>query len=106
MLLCDVAPARAGRQNYDVHGYLDGRAGTVLRSTRARINALEIAPIVVRSRTSKGFPAGVEYGSLYDTTVFVDESIHEVFKTLVEAFMLVFLVVLVFLQDWRATMIP
>ena len=42
----------------------------------------------------------------YDTTVFVDESIHEVFKTLIEAFILVFLVVLVFLQDWRATIIP
>ena len=42
----------------------------------------------------------------YDTTVFVDESIHEVYKTLIEAFILVFIVVLVFLQDWRATIVP
>ena len=52
------------------------------------------------------FPAGVDYEIYYDTTVFVDESIHEVYKTLFEAFVLVFIVVLVFLQDWRATIIP
>ena len=52
------------------------------------------------------FPEGVEYKIVYDTTVFVDESIHEVYKTLFEAFILVFIVVLVFLQDWRATLMP
>jgi len=52
------------------------------------------------------FPEGLEYRIVYDTTVFVDESIHEVYKTLIEAFILVFLVVLVFLQNWRATIIP
>ena len=51
-------------------------------------------------------PAGVDYAIYYDTTVFVNESIHEVYKTLIEAFILVFIVVLVFLQDWRATIIP
>src|SRR5512146_2464196 len=52
------------------------------------------------------FPHGVDYKIVYDTTVFVNESIHEVYKTLIEAFILVFIVVLVFLQNWRATLIP
>ncbi len=52
------------------------------------------------------FPAGVDYRVVYDTTVFVNESVHEVYKTLFEAFILVFIVVLVFLQDWRATLMP
>ncbi len=52
------------------------------------------------------FPKGVDYQIVYDTTVFVEESIHEVFKTLFEAIVLVFIVVLVFLQNWRTTIIP
>src|SRR3954463_7197047 len=52
------------------------------------------------------FPAGVEYRIVYDTTVFVQESIKSVYHTLIEAFILVFIVVLVFLQNWRATIIP
>src|SRR5207253_7591739 len=49
---------------------------------------------------------GIRYAIVYDTTVFIDQSIHEVYKTLFEAFVLVFIVVLVFLQDWRATLLP
>src|SRR4029078_5803813 len=52
------------------------------------------------------FPAGMDYRIVYDTTVFVQESITSVYHTLLEAFVLVFLVVLVFLQNWRATIIP
>ena len=52
------------------------------------------------------FPEGVEYRIEYDTTVFVEESIASVYHTLIEAFVLVFIVVLVFLQNWRATIIP
>ena len=52
------------------------------------------------------FPEGVDYRIVYDTTVFVDESITSVYHTLIEAFILVFIVVLVFLQNWRATIIP
>ena len=52
------------------------------------------------------FPDNVDYKIVYDTTVFIDESVHEVYKTLFEAFVLVFLVVLIFLQDWRATLLP
>src|SRR5690606_5223089 len=52
------------------------------------------------------FPEGLEYSVVYDTTRFVEVSIREVVKTLVEAMILVFLVVFVFLQNWRATLIP
>ena len=52
------------------------------------------------------FPPGLDYSIVYDTTPFIEESIHEVFKTLREAIVLVALVVLVFLQNWRSTIIP
>ncbi|MGE5820765.1 MAG: efflux RND transporter permease subunit, partial [Deltaproteobacteria bacterium] len=52
------------------------------------------------------FPEGLEYRIVYDTTVFINESVHEVYKTLFEAFILVFIVVLIFLGDWRATLMP
>jgi multidrug efflux pump subunit AcrB len=52
------------------------------------------------------FPQGMEYSIPYDTTVFVHESINEVYKTLFEAGVLVLIVILVFLQDWRATLVP
>src|SRR5436189_1898277 len=54
----------------------------------------------------KDFPKGVDYRVHYDTTVFIDESVKSVFHTLFEAIVLVFIVVLVFLQNWRTTLIP
>src|SRR5262249_4254670 len=60
-----------------------------------------------RMENLKGrFPEGVEYRIYYDTTVFINESIASVLHTLIEAFVLVFIVVLVFLQNWRATIVP
>ncbi len=98
-----------GAKNYDVNSYLDGNPAVTLAVFQLPgSNALKTADAVkakMRELKEK-FPAGVDYGIYYDTTVFVNESIHEVFKTLVEAFILVFIVVLVFLQDWRATIIP
>jgi multidrug efflux pump len=52
------------------------------------------------------FPTGVDYRIVYDTTIFVEESIRDVIKTLLEAFVLVIIVVLIFLQDWKATILP
>ena len=52
------------------------------------------------------FPQGLVYGIPFDTTKFVNESIHEVYKTLYEAAILVLIVILVFLQDWRAMLVP
>jgi multidrug efflux pump len=64
-------------------------------SIRARMEELKL-----------GFPPDVEYAIVYDTTPFIDESIHEVFKALRDAIILVAIVVLAFLQSWRATLIP
>jgi multidrug efflux pump len=98
-----------GAKNYDVNSYLDGKQAVTLAVFQLPgSNALKTADAVkakMRELKEK-FPAGVDYAIYYDTTVFVNESIHEVFKTLGEAFVLVFIVVLVFLQDWRATIIP
>jgi multidrug efflux pump len=71
-------------------------------------NALDTAVIVKKKmeEMSKGFPEGVAYEIRYDTTPFISESINEVFKTLREAIILVALVVLLFLQNWRSAIIP
>ena len=71
-------------------------------------NAIETAEAIKAKmeELKSRFPAGVEYRIVYDTTVFVKESITSVYHTLIEAFILVFIVVLVFLQNWRATIIP
>jgi multidrug efflux pump len=98
-----------GAKNYDVNSYLDGKPSVTLAVFQLPgSNALATAEAIkAKMRELKDkFPEGVEYRIHYDTTVFVDESIHEVYKTLFEAFVLVFIVVLVFLQDWRATVIP
>ncbi len=98
-----------GAKNYDVNSYLDGKpAATLAVFQLPGSNALETAKAIKAKmqELQAKFPAGVAYRIYYDTTVFVNESIHEVFKTLIEAFVLVFIVVLVFLQDWRATIVP
>ena len=98
-----------GAKNYDVNSYLDGKPAVTLAVFQLPgSNALKTADAVKAKmqELKEKFPAGVDYTIYYDTTVFVNESIHEVFKTLIEAFILVFIVVLVFLQDWRATIIP
>ena len=98
-----------GAKNYDVNSYLDGKPAVTLAVFQLPgSNALKTADAIKAKmqELKEKFPAGVDYTIYYDTTVFVNESIHEVFKTLIEAFILVFIVVLVFLQDWRATIIP
>ena len=98
-----------GAKNYDVNSYLDGQPAVTLAVFQLPgSNALKTADAVkaTMEELKAKFPDGIDYGIYYDTTVFVDESIHEVFKTLIEAFILVFVVVLVFLQDWRATIVP
>jgi multidrug efflux pump len=98
-----------GAKNYDVNSYLDNQPSvTIALFQLPGSNALKTADAVREKMKDlkKSFPAGVEYKIVYDTTVFIDESIHEVYKTLFEAFILVFIVVLIFLQDWRATLMP
>ena len=86
-----------GAKNYDVNSYLDGKpAVTMAVFQLPGSNALKTAEAIKAKMTtlSTKFPEGVDYKIYYDTTVFIDESIHEVFKTLIEAFILVFIVVL------------
>ncbi len=100
-----------GAKNYDVGSYLDKDESVTLAVFQLPgSNAIETAQAIRRTmeklRASNVWREGIEYHIVYDTTVFVEESIHDVFKTLIEAFVLVFIVVLVFLQNWRATLIP
>jgi multidrug efflux pump len=103
-----------GAKNYDVNSYLgDGKehrygAATLAIFQMPGSNALETADLIKKkmAELSEKFPKGVEHRIVYDTTVFVQESIMSVYHTLIEAFVLVFIVVLVFLQNWRATIIP
>jgi multidrug efflux pump len=98
-----------GAKNYDIKSYLDGQPAVTLAVYQTPgTNALDTAK-KIRARMEElktRFPAGVEYKIYYDTTIFIDESVHVVVDTLIEAFVLVFLVVVLFLQDWRATLLP
>src|SRR4029077_287713 len=80
----------------------------VLIYTRPGANALAVKQAVVRrlDELQKTFPPGIQYAIPFDTTPFVSASIKEVTITLVEAMVLVTLVVFLFLQSWRATLIP
>ena len=107
--VADVGRSEYGARNYEVNSYLDDAPSvTIAVFQLPGSNALTTAENVrAKMRELRGrFPEGLEYKIVYDTTVFVDESIHEVYKTLFEAFVLVFIVVLLFLQDWRATLLP
>jgi multidrug efflux pump len=102
-----------GAKNYDVNSYLGTKdkrypAATLAVFQLPGSNAIATAEAIKAKmhELQARFPAGVEYRIVYDTTVFVEESISSVYHTLFEAFILVFIVVLVFLQNWRATIIP
>ncbi len=107
--LKDIARIELGALNYDTSNTLDGNQ-TIGMATflQPGANALEVAQLI-RTRMTElraGFPEGVEYAIPFDTTRFVDASIKEVSKTLFEAALLVLAVVFLFLQTWRATLIP
>jgi hydrophobe/amphiphile efflux-1 (HAE1) family protein len=107
--LKDVARAELGAQNYDVTAKLDGNSSTMIAVYQQYgANALEVADLVKAKmeELKKTFPAGIEYTIPYDTTEFVKISIKEVIITLFEAAVLVSLVVLLFLQNIRATLVP
>ena len=107
--LRDVGRAVLGSQNYDFQGLLNGRpTALALLYLRPGANALR-AVKAVKARLvelEKNFPPGVHAAIPFDTTPFVTASIQEVVITLLEALALVSLVVFVFLQSWRATLIP
>ena len=107
--LKDVARVELGSKDYNFYGRVNGHPSVpvgVFLQTGA--NALETRKAVEKTllELKAKFPEGLTYATPYDTTPFVTESIHEVLVTLVEAMVLVFLVVYLFLQSWRATLIP
>jgi len=107
--LKDIARVELGAQSYDLEGRFKGRPTTFLITFLAPgANALDTGRRIraEMAELSKIFPAGVHYDVPYDTTKFIDVSITEVVKTLFEALVLVILVVYLFLQSWRATIIP
>ncbi len=98
-----------GAQNYNQSCTFDGHPSVGLSIYQLPgTNALDVAERVqARMRELKArFPDGVEYSTAYDTTPFIRESVADVFKTLLEAVALVGIVVLVFLQDWKAMILP
>ena len=107
--LRDVGYVTLGAQNYGVNAYLNGRSAVALPIFQLPgTNAIETADAVYAKMKvlEKDFPPGLKYAIPYDTTVFVRESLRDVLKTLAEAILLVVIVVLVFLQSWRASIIP
>ena len=105
----DVGSVELGAQTYSQLFSLNKQPSTgigVFQSPGA--NALEVEKAVEKKMTelARAFPQGIKYDTPFDTTKFVNASIHEVYKTLIEAGFLVLVVILVFLQDWRAMLVP
>ena len=107
--LKDIARVELGAKDYDFIGRVNGKPATLMGIfLQPGANALSVAEEVNATMTTlkARFPKGLDYSVPYDTTRFVKVSIREVVKTLAEAMVLVFLVVFLFLQNWRATLIP
>jgi hydrophobe/amphiphile efflux-1 (HAE1) family protein len=107
--LKDVARIELGANSYSLASKLnndDAAAIVIFEAPGANTIALSDAVRAKMDELQKGFPAGVEWSVMYDPTVFVRQSIKSVVTTLLEAVALVVLVVVVFLQTWRASIIP
>ncbi len=105
----DIGRVELGAQTYSQGFTLNGKpgAGMAIYQTPSA-NALDVAKAVdaTMKELAKTLPQGLSYSVPFDTTTFVQASISEVYKTLLEAGVLVLAVILVFLQDWRATLVP
>jgi len=107
--LSDVARVELGAKDYNVSSYLDGKPAVALAIFQLPdSNAIETAHEVRQAmqELSKSFPKGLESTIVYDPTQVIEQSIEAVIHTLFEAVLLVLIVVLIFLQSWRATIIP
>lgn len=107
--LKDVARVELGSYSYTSASHLNGHDGIIIgiiQLAGSNANEIQIAIDKLMQKASKNFPAGIKYNQFYRTKTDLDESINQVEHTLVEAFILVFLVVFVFLQDFRSTLIP
>ncbi|HWM45902.1 MAG TPA: multidrug efflux RND transporter permease subunit [Xanthobacteraceae bacterium] len=105
----DIGRVELGAQTYAQTFALDGKPAAGMAIFQAPgANALDVAERVNArmAELAREFPPGLTYSIPFDTTKFVEESVKEVYKTLYEAAILVLVVILVFLQDWRAMLIP
>jgi hydrophobic/amphiphilic exporter-1 (mainly G- bacteria), HAE1 family len=105
----DIGRVELGAQTYGQVFNLDGRPSAGLAIFQSPgANALDVGQEVGRrmGELEREFPQGLAYGIPFDTTKFVRASVNEVYKTLFEAGILVLIVILFFLQDWRATLVP
>jgi hydrophobe/amphiphile efflux-1 (HAE1) family protein len=109
VLLKDIATVDLGAQDYTVDGSVNGDPTILLAIYQEYgANAIDVANSVHKTmaRIAQNFPRGITYSIPYDTTLFIKMSIREVMRTLLEAAVLVILVVFIFLQSARATLIP
>ncbi len=107
--LADVARIELGSRAYDFSSTRNGRPTVPIGVfLQPGANALQVGTALDArmAELAKRFPAGLDYSAPYDTTTYIRVSIREVLTTLVEAMLLVFAVVFLFLQNWRATLIP
>src|SRR5271156_4075311 len=107
--LKDVARIELGTQVYNLTGHMDGKPAAVIAIYQLPgSNAIKAAQGAkdLMTLAKKSFPSGLDYAIALDTTLPVTEGIHEILMTLLEALFLVIVVVYIFLQGWRATLIP
>ncbi|ROI04128.1 MULTISPECIES: efflux RND transporter permease subunit [unclassified Chryseobacterium] len=108
--LKDIAKVEFGAMNYGMVSKTDGRpSASIMMKQRPGSNASEVIESVkakMEELKVTSFPPGMEYNMAYDVSRFLDASIRAVLTTLIEAFILVGIVVFIFLQDWRSTLIP
>ncbi|MEN6625800.1 MAG: multidrug efflux RND transporter permease subunit [Candidatus Sumerlaeia bacterium] len=105
----DVGSVELGAKNYDIIARLSGKPSAILLVYQLPgANAIQVANQIKSflNESKKNFPEGMDYVIAYDSTDFVKESIREVIKTFEEAIVLVLIVVFLFLQGWRTTLIP
>jgi hydrophobic/amphiphilic exporter-1 (mainly G- bacteria), HAE1 family len=108
--LKDIADVEFGTVSYDMVSKTDGKpSASIMIKQRPGSNAQEVIETIktkMEELKETSFPPGMVYNYAYDVSRFLDASIHEVLRTLIEAFILVFIVVFIFLQDFRSTLIP
>ncbi len=107
--LRDIARVELGARDYTTNSYLDGKPAIGIGVfQRPGTNALSASEAVINKmkQLQAQFPKGLEYRIAYNPTLFIAESVREVYKTLFEAVLLVVIVILVFLQSWRTAIIP
>lgn len=108
--LKEVADVEFGAMSYGMVSKTNGKpSASIMIKQRPGSNASEVIESIkdkMEELKLTNFPPGMDYNFAYDVSRFLDASIHEVVKTLIEAFLLVAIVVFLFIQDWRSTLIP